>query len=167
MGGQSPSPRTDPGAQLQGTGLFVGLPSCPVSESPGALDGKMNLARALLVGVVSAACRYTRCIVASWAFLPASGGLITGGEQRIAFRNPGPCSGGDRDKLDALAPAVPVRGGRGQLGSQCRARGSLKFPSPCRKKFLRRVSEHRTTTSAICTSKSMLREGWGCKETFE
>lgn len=79
----------------------------------------MNLVHALLIGVVSAACRYTNCIVASWGFHPMRQRLIIGGKQRIPFTNLGPCSGEDRDKLGVPAPMVPVRGELRQMGFQC------------------------------------------------
>lgn len=67
-------------------------------KAKGVLDGKMNLVHARLLGVASAACRYTNRIVDPWGFLPASERLITGGKQRIPFMNLGRCSGEDRDK---------------------------------------------------------------------
>lgn len=90
----------------------------------------MNLVYALLRGVVSAACRYTNCIVASQGFLPMRGRLITGGKQRIPFMNLGPCSGEDRDKLGVPTPGAPVRGGLQQLGFKRVDFRSLKFLSP-------------------------------------
>lgn len=79
----------------------------------------MNLVHALLIGVVSAACRYTNCIVASWGFHPMRQRLIIGGKQRIPFTNLGPCSGEDRDKLGVPAPMVPVGGELRQMGFHC------------------------------------------------
>lgn len=146
-----------PGPSCRAQAPLLARPAVRSQKAQGVLDGKMSLVHALLIGVVPAACRYTRCIVASWGFLPASERLMTGGEHRIPFRNLGPCSGEDRDKLGALAPGVPVRGGGQQLGCQCRARRPMKSPSPRRKRFLRRVSACRTM-SAICTSQSVLRK---------
>lgn len=112
------SPRPHQVAQLPIIGSFVCSPSCLVLETWRVNDGKINLVHELLIGVMSAACRYTSCTFASWVFLPMRHRLITRGKQRTPFMNFGPCSGKDRGKLGASTPMMLVRGLQ-QMGFQC------------------------------------------------
>lgn len=64
---QSCSPLTNPGGPIAQV-RFSAHPAVLVKNPEGVHDGKLNLVCALLIGVVSAACRYTDCIVASWVF---------------------------------------------------------------------------------------------------
>lgn len=125
----------------------------------------MNLVHALPIGVVSAACRYTRCIVASWGFLAASERLMTGGEQRIPFRNLGACSGEDRDKLGALAPWC--------LSEEASNSWALHAGPPLSEVPLSlqdKVSEEGVwAQNNVChlRFKTHAEGGWGCREKFE
>lgn len=112
------------------------------------------MVHAFLRGEVSAACRYTNCIVASRGFLPMRQRLITGGKQRLSFMKLGPCSGEDRDKLGVHTPVVPLGGRLQQTGFKCVYFRGLFFLCS-RKSFLRRLSGYRTIMSPICISKSM------------
>ena len=95
--------------------------------------------------------------------------LITGGEQRLPFRNLGPCSSQDRDKLGVPTPEVPVRGGLEQMGFTCMQFRGLFLPSwkPKLSKEGIRIQNNNGRHLHFKTSVDRQMTAQGLKEKFE